>query len=342
MKKTIFISLIFLNVFSGFLWAESGNISYLEGLVTLERSGRNQSSVSIGDTVGNGDTLYTSSDSFVEIEMSSGSIISIKEDSIFNFGEISDPESDTRKRGFLRVLLGSVSFKLRNLLREPDIGTPLAVCSVRGTDFTVFTAPDGASMTVVSDGLVEVSAGGNTTLLAADQGIEIVAGLGLGDIFDAKHGFVRYDAFVKQALARLNENPAMAIDEYTGQLQKYIEEGEYFLKSHDTNMAELIAVRTKVQGIRDTVGDEAASKFIAEKLGPLQERGFELNTTYRHYLISAFFLRRYVVSSIYVQMRTRYLTDSENTKWKTFSSAYNMFLKLYEEQLIPLLEDEDL
>ncbi len=342
LKNCIIISVLFLSVFTTALWSESGVLSYLEGRVTLERSGSPQKPAEIGDTLVSGDTLYTDSKSFAEVELASGSTLSIKEGSVFNFGEIADNDSKSGKRGFFRVLLGNVSFKFKNLLREPEVGTPLAVLAVRGTDFTVYTAPDGASMTVVSDGLVEVSSGGQTVLLAADQGVEVAAGLGLGEIFDARKGFVRYDAFVKQALSRLEESPGAAVSEYSAQLEKFIEEGKFFLESHDTNMAQLIEVRSKVPQIREKDGDAAAAKFIAEELGPLQNRGFELNATYRYHLISAFFLRRYVISSIYIQMRTRFLNDSKNPKWMAFNKVYNDFLDLYELQLIPLLEDEDL
>ena len=324
------------------LWSESGVVAYLEGDVSIEKPGSSRRIAAIGDAVGNGDTLYTASESFVEITMESGSTVSIDSDSVFNFGEIADSEAPSRKRGFFRVLLGSVSFKLRNLAHEPDVGTPLSVCAVRGTDFTVYTAADGTSMTVVSDGLVEVSAGGQSTLLAADQGVEVAAGLGLGETFDAKYGFVRYDAFAKQALSRLEEHPSLVIEDYTKQLEKYIEDGKFYLEAHEFNMAELIKVRSKVPEIREKEGDDAAERYLKEELGPLQERGFNLNATYRYHFISALFLRRYVISSIYIQMRTLYLDDTDNADWLAFSRAFNEFLELYEEGLIPFLEVEDL
>ncbi|RKX97142.1 MAG: hypothetical protein DRZ90_07230 [Spirochaetes bacterium] len=342
MKRKNILCLLFLMMFSGMLWAESGVLSYLEGRVTLEKPGGPQMSAEIGDTLVSGDTLYTDSKSFAEVALTSGSTLSIKEGSVFNFGEIVDSDSSSGKRGFFRVLLGNVSFKFKNLLHEPEIGTPLSVLAVRGTDFTVYTSPDGASLTVVSDGLVEVSSGGQTTLLAADQGVEVSAGLGLGETFDARKGFVRYDAFVKQALSRLEENPVLVIEAYTEQLENYIEEGKYFLDSFDTNMVELRAVKGKVPEIREKEGDEAALIYIGDSLGPLQERGFELNGNYRYHFISALFLRRYVISSIYIRMRTLYLSEPDNPGWLAFAEAYGDFINLYEQRLIPLLEDEDL
>jgi len=332
----------FLTVLPAGLYAESGVLAYLEGDVSIEKPGGSPKEALIGDVTGTGDTIYTGKDSFVEISMDSGSTVSIDSSSVFNFAEISDPKAESRKRGFFRVLLGSISFKLRGLAHEPDVGTPLAVLAVRGTDFTVYTSPDGASMTVVSDGLVEVRSGGKTALLAADQGVEVAAGLGLGETFDARKGFMRYDAFVKQALDRLEENPVPVVEAYTEQLEKYIKEGEFYLDSFDTNMAELRAVKARVPDIREKEGDDAASKYMAEELGPLQVRSFDLNGTYRYHFISALFLRRYVISSIYIQMRTLYLTEPDNPGWLAFSSAYNDFINLYEQRLIPLLEDEDL
>ncbi len=337
--RFIVIAFIFI---SGVLWADSGVLAYIEGQVTLERAGSGQQDAIIGDTIRTGDSLYTGTAGFVEITLESGSTISIDAGSVFNMGEISDPEAKSRKRGFFRVLLGSVSFKFRNLTREPDVGTPLVVCSVRGTDFTVYAAPDGASMTIVTDGLVEVSSGGENVLLSADEGVEVVAGLGLGEPFDVKKGLVRYDAFVKQALTRFDNDPSGTLRAYTEQLLEYIEEGEFFLESFKTNMDELISVRSKVPEIRSRDGDEAANKYMAVELGPLQDRGLELNSTYRFHFISALFMRRYVISSIYVHMRTRYLTDRDNPYWIEFSEVYVDFKNLYEQRLIPLLEVEDL
>ena len=338
----IFTIVIALTFFSGALWADSGSLSFIEGQVTLEKAGAGQQIAVIGDPVQVGDTVYTGSDGFAEISLTSGSIISIQAGSVFNVGEVSDPEAESRKRGFFRVLLGNVAFKFRNLTQEPDVGTPLAVCSVRGTDFTVYTAPDGASMTVVSDGLVEVSSGGESTLLAADEGVEVVAGLGLGEPFDAKTGIVRYDAFVSQALTRIENSPSDTLISYTELLQDYIVEGEYFLESHDTNMEELVAAKAELVEIRSSKGDEAANTYIVDILGPLQERGLELNSTYRFHFISAFYMRRYVVSSIYVHMRTVYLTETDNHVWTDFTKVYIEILELYEKRLMPLLEVEDL
>jgi len=335
-------ALFLLTVLPSCLQAESGFLAYLEGDVRIEKPGIPLREALIGDVTGTGDSIYTGKDSFVEITMDSGSTVSIDSGSVFNFGEITDSRSESRKRGFFRVLLGSISFKLRGLAREPDIGTPLAVLAVRGTDFTVYTSPDGASMTVVSDGLVEVSSGGKSALLAADQGVAVAAGVGLGETFDAKKGFVRYDAFVKQALTRLEDNPAPVIEAYTEQLENFIKEGEFYLKSFDTNKTELRAVKAKVPDIREKDGDDAASKYIAEELGPLQRRSFDLNGTYRYHFISALFLRRYVISSIYIRMRTLYLTEPDNPGWLAFTDAYDNFINLYEQRLIPLLEDEDL
>ena len=324
------------------LWSESGVVAYLEGDVSIEKPGSSRRIAAIGDTAGNGDTLYTASESFVEITMESGSTVSIDSDSVFNFGEIADTESPSRKRGFFRVLLGSVSFKLRNLAREPDIGSPLAVMAVRGTDFTVYTAADGTSMTVVSDGLVEVSAGGQSTLLAADQGVEVAAGLGLGETFDAKYGFVRYDAFAKQALEKSRSDITSSLNSITDQLIKYAEEGEFYLNSWNTNYEEVREVRKQIDSVRKEKGDVLWMRIFNEELNSLQVRSLDLNRTYRYNFISALYLRRYVLTSYYIRMRTEFLTDTQNQVWQDFLKSYRAVLDVYETKLIPFLEDEDL
>jgi hypothetical protein len=342
MKLKIVTIIFALSLLTAAAWADSGSLSFIEGQVTLEKAGAGQQIAVIGDTVQVGDTVYTGSDGFAEISLSSGSIISIQAGSVFNVGEVSDPEAESRKRGFFRVLLGNVAFKFRNLTQEPDVGTPLAVCSVRGTDFTVYTAPDGASMTVVSDGLVEVSSGGESTLLAADEGVEVVAGLGLGEPFDARTGFVRYDAFVGQALERIDENPISSILTYSNELARYVKEGEFFLLSWNTNYEEVKLAKEQIVKIREEQGDEIAEQRKLELVIPLQLRSLDLVRTYRFNFLSGLYLRRYVLSSMYIHVRSQYLANSESQEWIEFISAYDDFLKLYDTQLIPFLEDEDL
>jgi|GEM_PF-2164767 len=340
-RKNI-LCLLFLMMFSGMLWSESGVLSYLEGRVTMERPGSPQRSAEIGDTLVSGDTLYTDSKSFAEVALASGSTLSIKEGSVFNFGEIVDADSGSGKRGFFRVLLGNVNFKFKNLLHEPQIGTPLAVLAVRGTDFTVYTSPDGASMTVVSDGLVEVSSGDKTTLLAADQGVEVTAGLGLGETFDARKGFVRYDAFVKQALEKSDSDPIGSLNAIAEQFYEYAQEGKFYLDSWNTNYEEVQKTRSQIEIVREKNGDEAATEFIQNSMKPLQLRSLDLNRTYRFNFISGLYLRRYVISSYYIRFRTMYLTNTDNPEWQKFLEAYKDVLDVYDNQLLPFLEDEDL
>ncbi len=342
MKRKNILCLLFLMMFSGILWAESGVLSYLEGRVTLEKPGGPQMSAEIGDTLVSGDTLYTDSKSFAEVALTSGSTLSIKEGSVFNFGEIVDSDSSSGKRGFFRVLLGNVSFKFKNLLHEPEIGTPLSVLAVRGTDFTVYTSPDGASLTVVSDGLVEVSSGGQTTLLAADQGVEVSAGLGLGETFDARKGFVRYDAFVKQALERTDLDPVGSLNAIAEQFYEYAQDGKFYLDSWKTNYEEVQKTRSQIDLTRDKKGDEAAAEIMQTIMKPLQLRSLDLNRTYRFNFISGLYLRRYVISSYYIRFRTKFLTDTGNPEWQKFLEAYKDVLDVYDNQLIPFLEDEDL
>ena len=335
-------ALIFAAVSADSLWAAEGRLAYVEGNVILEKTGGIQKPAEIGENVSAGDTLYTASDSRADLELLSGSTVIIGADSVFNVGEIADSEAETRKKGFFRVLLGSVSFKFRNLTQEPEIGTPLTVCSVRGTDFTVYTAPDGTSMTVVSDGLVEVASGRAVALLSAGQGVKAVVGLGLGEPFEAKKGHIRYEDFVDEALKRSDENPIAVIEALAVELKDMAEQGAFYFSSWETNLEEQQRVNREIATIREEKGTEASDKAYYETLKPLMNRTMDLNRTYRHYLVSGLYLRRYILSSYYVRMRCRYLNDSDNPDWIVFQSAFDKVLKMYETILVPQLMEEDL
>ncbi len=336
------VSILLLLTLSTGLWADSGVLAYVEGSVTLERSGGVQQDAAIGDTLRTGDTIYTASGGFAEIKLDSGSSVSISEGSVFNIGEVVDSQSKSRKRGFFRVLLGSVAFKFRSLTTEPQIGNPLAVCSVRGTEFSVYTAADGSLMTVVTDGLVEVSTGAQSTLLGADQGVEVISGVGLGETFEVKKGHLRYEDFAHEALVRIDENPSGSLTGIADQMEVLIAEGELFLAGWNTNHEEYNRLKNIVGDIRREKGDEEGDAAYKNQLLPVVNRGLELNTTYRYYLLSALSIRRHILTGYYIRLRSRYLNDTENPEWKEFKLAYTQVLNLYEENLIPLLEDEDL
>ncbi len=335
-------ALIFAAVSADSLCAAEGRLAYVEGNVILEKTGGIQKPAEIGENVSAGDTLYTASDSRADLELLSGSTVIIGADSVFNVGEIADSEAETRKKGFFRVLLGSVSFKFRNLTQEPEIGTPLTVCSVRGTDFTVYTAPDGTSMTVVSDGLVEVTSGRAAALLSAGQGVKAVVGLGLGEPFEAKKGHIRYEDFVDEALTRMDEDPSLVLISLIDQMKEYVEQGEFFVESYRINREKVIAVREQVNSVFEDQGKEAGEKMRQMEYLPLQERGLDLALTSRYYILSAFMMRRYTFSSLYIHIRCNYLQNPNDPIWSEFSTTYQKFLDIYDNRLIPLLEEEDL
>jgi hypothetical protein len=321
--------------------AASGVLTYIEGNVTLETSEGAQGYAEIGDAVNVGDTLYTAKDSLAEISLQGGSTVTIEAGSVFNMDEVAAPEIETRKRSFFRVVLGAVSFKFRNIADEPEVGTNLTVCSVRGTDFTVYSAPDGASLTVVSDGLVEVTSGGASALLPAGSGVEAVAGLGLGEPFEAKKGVYRYDQFVEESFQRMDDDPIGQLSAITETLIQYAKDGEYYLDAWNTNYDEVNEQRLQESLIREKDGDTAAKEYRLAYVTPLQLRSLDLNRTYRYHFLSGMYLRRYILSSYYTRMRTRFLTDIHSPQWIDFDSAYSRVLQIYEDILVSNLDDED-
>ncbi|MDT8298114.1 MAG: FecR family protein, partial [Spirochaetaceae bacterium] len=312
-----------------------------EGDVTLETSEGAQSYAEIGDAVNVGDTLYTAKDSLAEISLQGGSTVTIEAGSVFNVDEVAAPEIETRKRSFFRVVLGAVSFKFRNITDEPEVGTNITVCSVRGTDFTVYSAPDGASLTVVSDGLVEVTSGGASALLPAGAGVEAVVGLGLGEPFEAKKGVYRYDQFVEESFKRMDDDPIGQLSAITETLIQYAKDGAYYLDAWNTNYDEVNAQRQIASEIREKDGADAAEEFEIEKIIPLQYRSLDLNRTYRYHFLSGLFLRRYILSGYYLRVRTRFMNDTENQQWMDFLEAYTNVLQTYENFIVSNLDDED-
>ena len=131
-------------------------------------------SVQTGLGVKTGQAIKTKARSRVKVELSDGSKIEINPNSTVNLDNLS-PKTPSFKLAVGRLK----AWITRNHDRTKfEIRTPVAVCSVRGTEFTVDVAPDGKTEVEVMEGLLgvrKIDGTGEEVPVGAGQRLDITA-----------------------------------------------------------------------------------------------------------------------------------------------------------------------
>ncbi len=126
-------------------------VTFFLGSSTLTRNGKTVN-LKVGDIVSNGDIIKTSKGGIVELVYDDTSKITIKENSVVQIGSISVKDS-----GSVSVVSGEVSGKFVKLKKgEHKLGSPTAICAVRGTEFTMGVSKGGSSKIELTEGKLDV------------------------------------------------------------------------------------------------------------------------------------------------------------------------------------------
>lgn len=330
-------------VFSGIfllctnLSALEGEIVYVEGSVDLKTASGDLDWADIGMPVETGDSIITGYDGYAELEMEDGSTVKVSEDSIF---AISSYEEEGESQNSFNCVLGSVQYKFTKAVKtgEPRITTPSTVCGVRGTEFTVVSGLDGSALYVVDNGMVAVSAQGEEVILGELEGVEVAPGSAPGEVFPILRGKVDYSQVIKDAEQRFLDSPSSTMRIMISQLETYIKEMEFYENEFQTLSKELEDLRTELFKLE---GD-AKTKFYNENIVELDIRSTYLKLNVRYYAISSLSLRRHLVGTMYVNIRTSYILDNENPEYLSFQKEYQNFLKVFENEVTEFLVLADL
>jgi len=103
-------------------------------------------------SISTGSSITTGEDSKAVLEFKDGHKIEVGENSIFSVNQVSEEVND------LELWLGELSAKIKKLPPSEKffIKTPVAVCAVRGTKFSVFVDEDKKTDVFVDEGIVGV------------------------------------------------------------------------------------------------------------------------------------------------------------------------------------------
>ncbi|MDC7235579.1 MAG: FecR domain-containing protein [Spirochaetales bacterium] len=336
MKKSILI-LLLTALLAAPAFSLAGEIVFVEGTVDIKTSTGDLDYADIGMSVDTGDSIITGYDGYAELELEDGSTVKVNEDSIFKLDSV---QQENQSRNSFQLVLGSASYKFTKAMKtdEPTIRTPSTVCGLRGTEFTVFAGIDGSALYVVDEGSVAVSSKGSEVELGAEQGVRVNAGETPGEPFDIKRGMVDYSAFKAEAEESFLSNPASSVFLMMDQLEEYADladENEMLFKAQVDGLSVL---REKLNTLE---GDEKKA-YYKETVFPEEVKASGLKQNVRYYAVSGKSLRRFVIGSMYIQMKTMYIMDQDNPDFLDFMNAYHQFLDVYETRIVPYLVEADI
>ena len=335
MKKIIL--LLFLLCLSLSLYALEGEIVYVEGSVDIKYATGDLDWADIGMYIETGDSIVTGYDGYAELEMEDGSTVKVSEDSIF---ALSSYESRGSTKNSFNCVLGSVQYKFTQAVKtnEPRITTPTTVCGIRGTEFTVVSGLDGSALYVVDDGSVAVSAQGEEVVLGALEGVEVAPGSTPGEPFPVLRGQIDYSKVRSDAEKRFLENPAASMRIMISQLESNIKE----LVFYEAEYKKSLLKQTELREHLTTMDAEAKKKFYEEVLFPEEVKTSNMKLNVRYFALSSLSLRRFLVGNMYTNIRTKYISDTNNQEYQSFLVEYNNFLNLYEKGIIEFLVRADI
>ncbi|MCX7025181.1 MAG: FecR domain-containing protein [Spirochaetes bacterium] len=152
-----------------------GTVDYVEGDVTITRSGKTMNDLNIGDSIAVNDMIKTGNDGALIIALDKrtgmrGTLV-VKAKSV---AYIRLTEDATSPKTTIDLVAGSVASKVAKLSGSPSmqVQTASAVMGVRGTEYGVAASVNGSIMAWCAEGMVECSDGTDTVPLPPGKAVE--------------------------------------------------------------------------------------------------------------------------------------------------------------------------
>lgn len=334
-----YITVLFLIGMSIGLYAQSADITYIDGWVDIKSQGNLQEALE-GDVLHSGDSVITKDDSYAELEQQDMSTISIKPNSIFT---IREREGSSGKETVLATTVGEVSFKFGKLFgKEPVIASPSMVAGIRGTEFTVYAGEDGSSLIAVSGGKVSVSAEGNTVDLRANEGVEVKPGQAPGEKFKLKGRELNFSTWNKKKYDALMADPVEGLKQLELQMDEFIRNIQEYHETLSGMKADKDKLKDQWQHLVDKGEKDKARDFYNTNIMPIDEKLGPLFLNIRYYSLSALSFRRFILGKLYINMKGLYITRPDNKKYRLFLDVYRGIIGKFEKVVIPFLDVNDI
>lgn len=330
-----------LGLLGGQAFAQSADVTYVQGSVDLQHSGQPRAEAFIGDSINPGDSIITGTDGLAQLQKSNLADITVSPGTVFTLRQMNDNGST---RDVLSVSLGSLAFKFNSLGgKEPLIATASATAGIRGTELKVYAGADGSSLFVVEKGKVVVSGASGTPVdLTANQGVEVNPGGPPGQKIKVLHGQVDYSTWNAGKLDALLKDPAGAAAKVQHQMESYIGHINKLWPEYQQSYAKLTAERNRLVTIEKKEGMKARTAYYEKNVLPLQTYAHGLFLNLRYYTLSALSLRRYVLGMMYVRLTTMYILRQSNPTYQEFLSIYQQIVAAYDRSVVPHLVAADI
>lgn len=337
MKKIILILFIVFIAFNSY--GQNADLVYVDGWVDI-RSGGDIFEAFAGDSLRVGDSVITGSDSIAELEQRDLSTIIVKSDSIFTIREI---ETSSGKKTVLSTTVGAVSFKFGKLFgKEPLLSTPSMVAGIRGTELTVYAGEDGSTLIAVTSGLVSVESQGVSVDLVEDEGVEVLPGEVPGKKFSLLGRELDFTSWNAEKYENLIANPLVGTERLGRQFDEFIGKiGELEIAREDNTTAQAV-FKEEMEKIKETEGQDKAQVFQKDNIQPLILVAGPIFLNIRYHTLSALSFRRYIMGKLYLDMKSRYIMDTQNQEYQSFLAVYKGILDDFELYIVPYMSDRDL
>ena len=151
-----------------FVLSAEMKFDFLVGDVSIKQRGRSSVKAQRGQVVNAGDTIETGQKSMAVVT-TGGNKITVREKTKVQLSESTDSSG---KYGSLSVFAGNVNCKMDKLKKSGgryDVNSASAVAAVRGTEFDVSVADNGATLLNVSEGSVLLTGIEKSVIVAANQ-----------------------------------------------------------------------------------------------------------------------------------------------------------------------------
>ena len=322
------------------LFAQSAEVMYLEGFPELKTSGGSRYELDFGDIVEVGESVITGATDYAELEQGQSNTIRIGENTVFTMRQV---ERDGETRTVLSNTAGSVSYRFNQITgREPEINTSSATAGVRGTELTVYAGDDGTSLFAVESGLVEVQSAGETVSLSKNEAVEVAAGRPPGDTFEWLGRELDFSSWNQDRLDAFLEDPIEGLVRIERRLDYFAEQVEETYAAYQEARDKQQELREEIGRLQETATEEEVQEFREESLVPASERTATLVLNYRYYALSALSMRRHVLGKLYMQMKSRHITEPTDPVFSEFLRVYTGIVEDFEARIVPRLTEADI
>lgn len=254
MRRALIFTLTLFTV-CGLLFGEPiGRLEYVDGAVTLVRADRlvHHTAPAFGEPVHNGDIVETGPTGTAEVSFAGAGGITVRVGANTVYA-VSLPGGSGDSPGGIEVFAGKVRVTVEAAggRRRFEVRTPTVTMGVRGTQFDVMTAADGAVLLGVRSGLVDATS--TTSEVNAGSG-EVVEVLPSGAMGTVRVPIEQMDEYFDIWFDLRNEafaaNPGVILDSYARRLpqakRRFFSDAER-LGAHRGELEETIAAEASAR-----------------------------------------------------------------------------------------------